>query len=77
MDAAAMLGTDIAPVPPCLDPAEVEVRGYFLCRGCADALEVILGVAGEVVDEIESERREREELEREPWRASLPRVDIS
>lgn len=37
------------PVPPCYEPGEVQVRGFLLCRGCADALAVFLGIAARVV----------------------------
>lgn len=32
----------ISPVSMCLRPAEVDVQGYALCRGCTDALEVLV-----------------------------------
>lgn len=35
-------------VPPCDEPAEVDVRGYRLCAGCAEALEA-LGALGAIL----------------------------
>jgi hypothetical protein len=30
--------------PPCVAPAACELHGYYLCRGCADALDVLGGL---------------------------------
>jgi hypothetical protein len=37
-------------VPICTEPAEIEVQGYWLCRGCAEALELISGVADRIAE---------------------------
>jgi len=36
------------PVPLCNEPGVVDTRGYLLCQGCADALEIFLGIAKRV-----------------------------
>lgn len=39
------------PAAPCDEIAEVEARGYSLCRGCAEALEVLVGFGERMKEE--------------------------
>jgi hypothetical protein len=50
-------------VEPCSEPAEVELDGYALCAGCADALET-LGRIGQA----------HSRAERRRWRRKAERV---
>ena len=46
-----LTGEDIETVPPCDEPAEIGCRGYWLCRGCFEALGVLVAIANRLVDD--------------------------